>query len=135
MTAAAGLALPFLLDRDAHDEEEVEEFYKGICMEADYSTFLPGDARAAFALAMLRRYGSDDGRAPKGGKTSNTESLKSPGPFQLCLALKAYSKWQMQKLGQEGPWKIADFGADERAYAVWEPGMRLINGVLRHPYR
>lgn len=125
MTPSASLVLPFLLSRDGHSEEDAETFINGICLDDDYRK---GDARAAFGTAMLRRVKTPGAAA---AKVTNKDSLKSPGPYQLCLALKAYYKWQV---GDDSV-QILDFGRGEKAYAVWTPGMKLINGEVRVSYR
>lgn len=129
MAPAASYVLPFLLERDGHSEEDARKFLEGICLETEMRQ---GDPRGTLGLALLRRAPerTESGALRKGRATANKDAQKSTGAHQLCMALKAYYKWQVGETMQ-----IADFGSNEKAYAVWRPDMKLIKGEVRVPYR
>jgi hypothetical protein len=129
MAPAASYALPFLLDREGHDPAAAEEFLAGLRMEVDTRV---GDPRATLGMALLRRLPSRSaaGNARRGAISANSEAQRVPGAHQLCMGLKAYFKWMTNE-----EWRVADFGVNEKAYAVWQPGMKLIKGEVRYPYR
>jgi hypothetical protein len=120
LVKTVGAAASFLMDRDnpegggkEHPERTNEEFWAGVCFEVALE---PDDPRAAL-YKFLTNLKDDRNR-------------KVPTPVILGHVLRQYANWHLNmsivNSRQDDDWPMPQ---------VWQPGMRFINGQLRHPQR
>jgi len=120
LTKTVGAAASFLLERDnpggggkEHPERTNEEFWAGVCFEVPLN---PDDPRAALYKFL------------KNLKDDRNRNVKTP--VILGHVLRQYANWHLGNTltfsRQDDDWPIPP---------VWQPGMRFIDGQLRHPKR
>lgn len=120
LVKTVGAAAAFLLDRDnpeggapLHPERSNEAFWAGVCFEV---TLAPDDPRAAL-YKFLKNLKDEKNR-------------KVQTPIILGHVLRQYANWQIgesvKNSRQDDDWPMPQ---------VWQPGMKFIDGQLRHPKR